>query len=72
MNFKFYIEFVRQLHNININLEKSVYQYEKDFRKINIEIINLNNSLLLSKPYLIQLFLMKFDKIYNIFITIYI
>ena len=53
MNFKFYIEFMRQLHNININLEKSVRQYEKDFRKINIEIVDLNDSLSLLKSYLI-------------------
>ena len=53
MNFKLYIEFMRQLHNININLEKDIRQYEKDFRKINVEIVNLNDLLLLSKPYFI-------------------
>ena len=53
INFKFYIELVRQLHNININLKKSVHQYEKNFRKINIEIIDLNDSLSLSKSYFI-------------------
>ena len=63
---------MRQLHNININFEKDVRQYEKDFRKINIEIINLNDSLSLSKPYLIQLFFIKFDEIYDVFVTIYI
>ena len=72
ISFKLYIEFVRQLYNININFEKNVHQYEKDFRKINVEIVNLNDSLSLSKPYLIQFFFIKFDKIYDIFIIIYI
>ena len=26
-NFEFYIEFIRQLHNININFEKNVHYY---------------------------------------------
>ena len=70
--FEFYIKFIRQLYNININFEKDVRQYKKDFRKINVEIVDLNDSLLLSKSYFIQLFLMKFDKIYDIFVIIYI
>ena len=53
MNSEFYIELVRQLYSININFEKGVHQYEKDFRKINVEIVNLNDSLLLLKFYLI-------------------
>ena len=53
MNFEFYIELIRQLHNININFKKNVRQYEKNFRKINIEIVNLNDLLSLSKFYLI-------------------
>ena len=53
MNFEFYIELMRQLHNININFKKSVRQYEKNFRKINIEIVDLNDLLSLLKSYLI-------------------
>ena len=60
------------MHNIIINFKKDVYQYEKNFRKINVEIVDLNDSLLLSKPYFIQFFLMKFDKVYDIFMMIYI
>ena len=56
MNFEFYIELVRQLHNININFKKNVRQYEKSFRKINIAIVNLNDSLLLSKFFLFNFF----------------
>ena len=70
-NSEFYIELMRQLHNIIINFEKNIRQYKKDFRKINIKIINLNDLLSLSKSYLIQLFLIKLDEIYDIFITIY-
>ena len=44
---------MRQLHNINFNFKKNVRQYEFFFRKINVEIINLNDSLLLSKFYFI-------------------
>ena len=53
INFELYIELMRQLYNININFEKSVRQYEKDFRKINVEIIDLNDLLSLSKFYFI-------------------
>ena len=53
MSFKFYIEFIRQLYNININFKKGVRQYKKNFRKVNVEIVNLNNSLSLSKSYFI-------------------
>ena len=53
INSEFYIELMRQLHNININFEENVRQYEKDFRKVNIEIIDLNDSLSLSKLYFI-------------------
>ena len=67
-----YTELVRQLHNININLEKDVRQYEKDFRKVNVEIVDLNDSLSLSESYLIQLFLMRFDETYDVFMITYI
>ena len=63
---------MRQLHNININFKKNVYQYEKNFRKINVKIVNLNDLLLLSKSYFIQLFLIRLDETYDIFIIIYI
>ena len=72
MSSEFYIEFMYQLHNISISLEENVRQYEKDFRKVNVEIVDLNDLLLLSKSYFIQLFFIKLDEAYDVFITIYI
>ena len=66
-----YIELVRQLHSINISPEGNVRQYEKDFHKVNVEIINLNDSLSLPESYLIQFFLIRLDKAYDVFMIIY-
>ena len=72
MSSKLYIELMRQLHNININLKEGVRQYKKDFHKINAEIADLNDSLSLSEFYLIQFFLIKLDETYDVFMIIYI
>ena len=52
-DFDLYIELIRKLHNIAINFEGDIRQYEKDFRKINMKIVNLNVSLIFSRSYLI-------------------
>ena len=65
-----YTELVRQLHSIIIG-EEGIRQYEKNFRKINVEIIQLNISLRLSQLYIIQLFLIDLDDPYDVFITTY-
>ena len=66
-----YTELVRQLHSITISSERGVRQYEKDFRKVNAEIADLDNSLVLPEPYLIQLFLMGSGEVFEVFVTTY-
>lgn len=65
-----YTELVRQLHSITIG-EGGVRQYEKDFRKVNAQIIQLDTSLRLPQPYIIQLFLMGLGDPYDVFVTTY-
>ncbi len=62
---------MRQLHSITISSEGDVRQYEKDFRKVNVEIADLDNSLVLPEPHLIQLFLMGLGEVFEDFVTTY-
>ena len=64
--------YVNYIALFNINFEKNVRQYKFLFRKINIEIVDLNDSLSLLKFYFILFFFMKFDEMCDVFIMIYI
>ena len=66
-----YTEYVRNLHSIVISSEGGVRQYEKDFRKVTAEISDLDDSLTLPEPYLIQLFLMGLAEAYEVFVSTY-
>lgn len=66
-----YTELVRQLLGITIEPEGGVRQYEKDFRKVNAEIADLDPNSLLPQAFLVQLFLMGLGDSFEVFVTTY-
>ena len=66
-----YTKLVRQLHGISITSEGGIRQYEKDFRKVNAKINDLDAALTIPEPYLIQLFLIGLGQAYDIFVSTY-
>lgn len=66
-----YTELMRQLLSITIKPEGGVRQYEKDFRKVNAEIADLDSRSVLPESFLIQLFLMGLGDSFEVFMTTY-
>ena len=48
-----YTKLVRQLYDILITSEEGIRQYEKDFRKVNAKINDLDATLTILEPYFI-------------------
>ena len=66
-----YTDLIRRLGALHMGTQ-SADSYSKEFREIDIEIKEIDSTLALPEPYLVQLYLMGLSEAYNVFQTSYV